>query len=95
MAALKGIDKLKGATAINLGRGIGSTVMEVVRAFEAACGRSLSVKIGPRRSGDVPRYFADPGLANTLLDWRAEYDVARACADTWRWQSKNTQRIQK
>ena len=89
VAALKGIDQLQGATAINLGRGIGSTVMEVVRAFEAVCGHALPVRIGPRRSGDVPRYFADPALAKTLLDWRAEYDVERACTDTWRWQSKN------
>lgn len=89
LAALSHLDRLKGATAINLGRGIGSTVLEVLHAFEKACGHPVNHVIGPRRPGDVARYFADPTLAERLLDWRAEYDIERACVDTWRWQSQN------
>ena len=89
LAALNHIDQLTGAVAINLGRGVGTTVMEVLDAFEKACGRPVAYSIGPRRPGDVARYFADPTLAASLLGWRAEFDIARACIDGWRWQSKN------
>jgi UDP-glucose 4-epimerase len=88
VAALQHLDRLSGAVAINLGRGIGNTVLEVLHAFEKACGRELPYSIGPRRPGDVARYFADPSLAHQLLGWRAEFDIERACADTWRWQAK-------
>jgi UDP-glucose 4-epimerase len=88
LAALRHIDQLDGAVAINLGRGIGSTVLEVVHAFQAACGRVVPFHIGPRRAGDVARYFADPALSHRLLGWQAEFDIERACVDTWRWQAK-------
>jgi UDP-glucose 4-epimerase len=88
VAALDHLDELHAATAINLGRGIGGTVMEVLRAFEKACGHPIKHVVGPRRPGDVARYFADPAQAEKLLGWRAEFDIERACADTWRWQSR-------
>jgi UDP-glucose 4-epimerase len=89
LAALSCLDSLQGATAINLGRGIGSTVFEVLHAFEKACGHPVNHVVGPRRPGDVARYFADAALAARVLGWHAEYDIERACVDTWRWQSRN------
>ncbi|MBE5780370.1 MAG: UDP-glucose 4-epimerase GalE [Clostridiales bacterium] len=79
----------KGAEAINLGTGSGSSVLEVFHAFERACGRELPYMIGPRREGDVPEYFAETTKAKELLGWVAEKDIDDMCADTWRWQKGN------
>ena len=71
----------------NLGTGRGHSVLEVVRAFEAACGRPIPYRVVDRRPGDVPVSFADPSRAGEELGWNAEHDLARMCEDTWRWQS--------
>ena len=76
-----------GFDAINLGTGQGQSVLEVCDAFEKASGRPVPRKIGPRRAGDVPAYWADPAKAQALLGWQAEYGLAAMCADAWRWQS--------
>ncbi len=68
--------------AVNIGTGRGHSVMDMVRAFEAACGHTIAFKVGPRRDGDLPAYFADATLAQTLLDWQAERDLATMCRDT-------------
>ena len=78
-----------GCYTYNLGTGKGSSVLEVVKAFETASNKTIPVKIGPRRAGDVAEYFADPALAERELGWRAEYDLLRMAEDTWRWQSQN------
>jgi UDP-glucose 4-epimerase len=78
-----------GTVAINLGTGRGYSVLEMVRAFEAASGRKIPYQIDPRRPGDVAICYADPTRAKTLLNWQAQYDLATMCADTWRWQSQN------
>lgn len=78
-----------GVTAYNLGSGTGSSVLDVVRAFEAAAGRSVPYDIVPRRAGDVAEVVADPAKANTELDWRTERTLADACRDAWAWQSAN------
>lgn len=75
--------------AVNLGTGIGSSVLEVCKEFEQASGRAVPFHISPRRSGDVAACFADPSLAATLLGWKAERDLAAMCRDHWRWQEKN------
>ena len=80
---------LHGHTAINLGVGRGISVLELVRAFEAASGRPIPYDIVARRAGDVAEVYADPRLAETLLGWRAERDVDAMCRDAWRWQSMN------
>jgi UDP-glucose 4-epimerase len=77
--------------AVNLGTGQGSSVLGVVKAFEAACGRSLPYRFGPRRPGDVAACYADPALAERLLGWRARRDLRQMCEDGWRWQSNNPQ----
>ena len=69
----------------NLGRGRGYSVLEVVRAFEDASGRTVPYEIVGRRPGDVPEYCAETTKANSELDWRAEYDIRRMCEDAWRW----------
>lgn len=73
----------------NLGTGRGYSVLEVVKAFEAASGRSVPLEFGPRRPGDVAACYADPSLAAEQLGWRAEADIAQMCRDAWRWQSQN------
>lgn len=71
----------------NLGTGQGHSVLEVLRAFEAACGRPVPYRVVDRRPGDVPVSFADVSRAAAELGWSATHDLARMCADTWRWQA--------
>jgi UDP-glucose 4-epimerase len=78
-----------GVQICNLGTGHGYSVLEVVEAFEAACGHKIPYEIQPRRSGDVAVCYADPAYAQQALGWRATRDLASMCADTWRWQSGN------
>ncbi len=75
-----------GFEAINLGTGTGHSVLEVCAAFERASGTAIRRRTGPRRAGDVAAYWADPAKARQVLGWRAERDLARMCADAWRWQ---------
>ena len=74
---------------INLGTGRGTSVLELVRAFERASGRRVPYEIVARRPGDVAEVYADPSLAHALLGWRAEHDIDAMCRDAWRWQSAN------
>ena len=82
------VEKGKSLT-VNLGTGRGYSVLEVVRAFEAASGKPVAYKIAPRRAGDVAQCYADPSLAETILGWRATRSLEDMCADAWRWQSRN------
>ena len=78
-----------GFIAVNLGTGRGTSVLELVRAFEQASGCRIPLQTLARRPGDVARTWADPTLAESLLGWRSTYDVAAMCADGWRWQQGN------
>jgi UDP-glucose 4-epimerase len=71
---------------LNLGAGRGYSVLEVVTAFEVACGRKITKSIAARRPGDVAAYYADPALAQKMLGWRVSRDLDTICADAWRWQ---------
>jgi len=82
-------DTPAGPFAVNLGTGRGHSVLEVVRAFETASGRSVPYDVAPRRAGDVPVSCADASLAGTWLGWRAARGLDAMCADAWRWQSAN------
>ncbi len=73
----------------NLGTGHGTSVLELVKAFERASGRPVPYRIVPRRPGDIAASYADPARANADLGWRAERTVDDMCADSWRWQSAN------
>ena len=74
---------------VNLGTGRGHSVLEVVRAYEAASGRGVPFDIVPRRPGDVAACYADAALARDVLGWQAREDLARMCEDSWRWQHLN------
>jgi UDP-glucose 4-epimerase len=74
---------------INLGTGRGTSVLELVQAFERASGRPVPCDIVARRPGDVAEVYADPALARELLGWSAEHDIDAMCRDAWRWQSGN------
>ncbi|SFL84482.1 UDP-glucose 4-epimerase GalE [Rugamonas rubra] len=76
-----------GVLTYNLGTGRGNSVLEMVRAFEAASGRPVPYQIVARRAGDIAACYADAGLAERELGWKAERGIAQMCADSWRWQS--------
>lgn len=73
----------------NLGTGKGTSVLEVIHAFEKACGKQLPYEIKPRRAGDIAENYAACKKAEDELGWTALYDLDRMCADSWRWQSSN------
>ena len=74
---------------VNLGTGLGYSVLDVLHAFERACGGPIQYELVPRRAGDVASCYADPSLARQLMGWRSELDLDRMCADAWRWQQSN------
>ncbi len=79
----------RGCEVFNIGTGRGSSVLEIVHAFEKACGHSIPYVVGPRRAGDLATVYADTEKAREVLGFVAEYDMERMCADAWRWQSMN------
>lgn len=78
-----------GVVAYNLGTGKGVSVLQLIDAFEKASGQTIPYEIAPRRPGDLPEYYANTEKAAHELGWKAELDINRACADSWRWQSRN------
>ena len=89
---VKAIEKLKdkeGVSIYNLGTGNGYSVLQVIHAFEKACGHPLKYRIKPRRAGDIASCYCDPTKAKEELGWEAEYGIEEMCQDSWRWQSKN------
>lgn len=78
-------------SAINLGTGNGYSVLDMVKAFEAASGKPVPYQVQARRAGDIAACYADPALALQRLGWRAERDLRVMCQDAWRWQSSNPQ----
>ncbi|KMT66411.1 UDP-glucose 4-epimerase GalE [Catenovulum maritimum] len=91
---VKALEKLHaspGAHAINLGTGNGYSVLEMVKAFEAASGKPVPYQIVDRRPGDIAECFAEPKLAAELIGWQATRGVAEMAEDSWRWQSNNPQ----
>ena len=76
--------------AANLGTGQGYSVLDVVHAFEHATGKAIPYRIVGRRPGDVAVCYADPGLARTVLDWRAERSLQDMCRDAWNWQRSSS-----
>jgi UDP-glucose 4-epimerase len=89
LAAIGALERLPGCTAINLGTGIGYSVLDMVKAASKAVGREIPYRIAERRPGDVATCYADPALAARLLGWRAARGLDAMCADHWRWQSGN------
>ena len=87
LAALKALAKREGVLTVNLGTGQGYSVLDVVRAFEAASGCRVPYKLVGRRPGDIAACYADPSLARELFSWQARYSIDEMCRDAWRWQS--------
>jgi UDP-glucose 4-epimerase len=88
VSALKLLDTPQ-CFAVNLGTGAGSSVLDVISAFEAASGRPVAYDIKPRRPGDIDAYYAATDYASKLLGWKATRSLETMCADHWRWQSSN------
>jgi len=89
---VKAIEKLKkkeGVFVCNLGTGKGYSVLDVIHAFEKACGHKLPYVIKPRRDGDIATCYSDCALAKKELGWEAQYDIDEMCRDSWNWQCKN------
>lgn len=86
IAALK---KLDGLLIVNLGAGVGYSVLELVHAFENTTGVKIPYKIVGRRAGDIAIYFADATLAREKLGWQTKLSLEDICKDSWRWQSNN------
>ncbi|MEL7465993.1 MAG: UDP-glucose 4-epimerase GalE [Pseudomonadota bacterium] len=89
LAALEHLGGATGCHPFNIGTGRTTTVLEMVRAFEAASGRTIPHEIMPRRAGDVACSYAAVDKAAAVLNWRATRDLADMCASAWRWQSQN------
>jgi len=89
LAALNYLDSHTGVLTVNLGTGNGTSVLELIEAFEKASKKKLPFEIVPRRSGDLPEYYADAAYSKAILGWQAQHDIDRMCEDTWRWQSQN------
>lgn len=88
VAALEKISK-SGVHIYNLGTGKGYSVLEVIRAFEKACGKKLPYVIKPRRAGDIAECYADCSKAFRELGWRAEFGIDDMCKSLWKWQQMN------
>ena len=86
--------KTNGIEFINLGRGQGYSVLEVLHAFEKACGKTLEYRIMERRAGDIATSYADTEKAENLLHWKAEKDIDEMCRDLWYFSEKNPNGVQ-
>ena len=89
VAALRQIESKCGLKIYNLGTGRGVSVLEMADALEKTVGKPIPRRIVGRREGDIATCYADPGLAERELQWRATRDLSKMCEDTWRWQSSN------
>ena len=87
--ALCRIESDKGVFIYNLGTGTGYSVLEILHAYEKACGKTLKYEIAPRRAGDIAECYADTEKSFKELGWKAELGIAQMCADSWNFTKKN------
>ena len=87
--ALQRLTENPQCVSVNLGTGIGYSVLDMVKAFELASGNPVPFRVGARRSGDIAACYAKPDLASRLFNWRAERNLKTMCEDAWRWQKLN------
>ncbi|MBQ7354835.1 MAG: GDP-mannose 4,6-dehydratase, partial [Clostridia bacterium] len=90
LAALRYLEKTPGVLTVNLGTGKGSSVLDIVKAFEAASGVKIPYVIADRRPGDIATCYASTGKAKELLGWVAEKTLEEMCRDSWNFISKNS-----
>ena len=86
MCAIKKLETNCGLFICNLGTGKGYSVLDVIHAFEKACGKPIPYVIEARRPGAIAECYADPTKARNELGWVAEYGIEEMCADSWNWQ---------
>ncbi|MCG9698311.1 UDP-glucose 4-epimerase GalE [Shewanella sp. Isolate11] len=89
---LKALEKLNtqsGLVTYNLGTGQGYSVLDMVKAFETACGHPINYQVAPRRPGDIAACYADPEKAKTELNWQATHTIEDMANSSWHWQSRN------
>ncbi len=89
VAAIKKLADKEGVSIYNLGTGKGYSVMDVLHAFERACGHEIPYVVKPRRAGDIATCYSKCDKAAKELGWTAQYDIDEMCADSWNWQQKN------
>ena len=89
LGAIEHLGELVGCDVWNIGTGVGSSVLEVIVAYERAVGRPIPAIIGPRRPGDAAQAWCDPAKALRDLGWKADKTLDAMCVDSWRWQSAN------
>ena len=89
VAALKKIEENAGVKVYNLGTGKGYSVLDIVHAYEKACGHAIPYEIKPRRAGDIATCYSRCDLAKEELGWQAKFDIDDMCASSWKWQSMN------
>ena len=87
--ALKKLEPGSGLNIYNLGTGIGYSVLDIVKNFEAATGVKIPYEIKGRRAGDIATCYSSVDKAYRELGWKAQYDIKDMCADSWKWQSMN------
>ena len=87
--AIERFAKKDGVFICNLGTGHGYSVLDVIHAFEKACGKELPYVIRERRPGDIATCYSSPAKAEKELGWTAEFDLEDMCRDSWNWQQKN------
>lgn len=87
--ALKKIEEKAGVCVYNLGTGVGYSVLDMLHAFEKACGKTLPYQIKERRPGDIATCYSDATKAKEELGWTAQRGLEEMCEDAWRWQSQN------
>ena len=89
VAALKKLETNCGLFICNLGTGKGYSVLDVLHAYEKACGKTLPYVIDPRRPGDIAECYAEPKKAFEEMGWKAKLGIEEMCASSWKWQSNN------
>ncbi|CAL1535429.1 unnamed protein product [Lymnaea stagnalis] len=89
VAAIKKLQADCGCVVYNLGTGVGYSVLDMVKAFEKATGKTIPYKIAPRRAGDIATVYANPEKAEKELGWKTTRNLDEMCEDLWRWQSNN------
>ena len=89
LKALEYVSGHTGVDAVNLGTGRGCSVLEVVAAYERACGRPIPYVVDPRRPGDIGEYYADPSKAKAVFGWEAKRSLDDMCRDSWNFTQNN------
>jgi len=89
MKALHAQSIIKPFEILNIGCGLGITVLELIKAFEKISGVSIKYQFASRRKGDLPKFWADTTYASNLIDWNPKFGIEKMCQDTWRWQKSN------